>query len=170
MFNILDGILNKVSKYLQKDTPGRIIPISGVEDGVPKQIKITHKFHNWSEEFNQKELTTLLGVNPVTTPWCAAFVNVVEKMCGRTGTGKMLARSYLTYGKPTGQPALGDIVVFKRGNSSWQGHVGYYVSESSYSILVLGGNQSNKVCYKYYQKADVLGYRRPGVSENKQSV
>lgn len=156
---ILDYLLNKLSKYWGASDKGTVVPnVSLIE---PNQIYVAKKYHGWSEKANKAELTELLGINPVTTPWCAAFINAIEKKCGRKGTGKMLAREYLKYGKPVSTPQLGDIVVFKRGNSSWQGHVGYYAGEDKDRILSLGGNQSNKICYAYYPKKDVLGYRRP---------
>lgn len=156
-----DYILNKVSKYIKTPERGKEVDLP-VESEEPKQLKLAKNYHGKHEVTNNKELKALLGFNPATTPWCAGFVNAIEKACGRRGTGQLLARSYLNYGMPVADyPRPGDIVVFTRGNSSWQGHVGYYVSEDAYNVLTLGGNQSNKVCYKYYPKKDVLGYRRP---------
>ncbi len=156
---ILDYLLNKLSGYLKGSHTyeGKIIDPTLDE---PDQIRRAKLYHSMDETKDNNKLGDLLGFNPATTPWCAGFVNAIEKQCGRKGTGQMLARSYLKYGTPVSTPKLGDIVVFKRGNSSWQGHVGYYISEGSDGILSLGGNQSNKVCYKYYPKKDVLGYRR----------
>jgi uncharacterized protein (TIGR02594 family) len=127
----------------------------------PEQITEAKRYHGRKEVADRSFLKVLLGIDPATTAWCAAFVNAIEKRCGRTGTGKLNARSYLHYGTPTATPKLGDIAVFKRGNSSWEGHVGYYIFQDDNGILVLGGNQSNKVCYKYYPKAALLGYRKP---------
>jgi len=55
----------------------------------------------------------------------------------------------------------GDVVIFKRGNSSWQGHVAFFVKDRGALIDVLGGNQSNAVNVKGYQSAALLGIRRP---------
>lgn len=160
---MIDYLLNKASRYFNAKQPED----EGVEvnrdavDKTPKQIMLAKSYHGMHEKRNKGALRMLLGFNPATTPWCAGFVNAIEKKCGRKGTGKLLARSYLKYGTPTDNPKKGDIVVFKRGNSSWQGHVGYYIFEDKNGILTLGGNQNNKVCYKYYPKSKVLGYRRP---------
>ena len=51
--------------------------------------------------------------------------------------------------------------VFKRGNSSWQGHVAFYLGETAGRIYVLGGNQSNSVSVTSYPKSKLLGYRTP---------
>jgi uncharacterized protein (TIGR02594 family) len=157
---MFDYILSKLNKYLNKTETGMVIsnPTTASD---PLHVRIAKRYHGWREKEENNELKKLLGFNPVTTAWCAGFVNAVEKMTGRKGTGKLLAREYLKYGAPTSKPKLGDIVVFKRGNSSWQGHVGYYVSEDKNGVLSLGGNQGDKVCFRYYPKKDVLGYRRP---------
>lgn len=158
---MIDFILNKISKYLQEPSKGQVMDVEEVKLGIPKQIQLARLYLDLHEEYDTQELKKLLSFNPVTSPWCAGFVNAIEKMSGRKGTGKLLARSYLTYGNPVTNPKLGDIVVLKRGNSSWQGHVGYYISQEDNKLLILGGNQSNKVCYKYYDKNDLLAYRRP---------
>ncbi len=103
------------------------------------------------------------GVTDDETAWCAAFVGAMLKRAGIKGTGKLNARSYLDWGTPVdrknAQP--GDVVVFKRGNSSWQGHVAFFVKDRGALIDVLGGNQSNAVNVKGYQAAALLGIRRP---------
>jgi uncharacterized protein (TIGR02594 family) len=98
------------------------------------------------------------------TAWCAAFVGSHLKRAGLPHTGKLTARSYLDWGQPVNDPEPGDIVVFWRGSrDGWQGHVGFYVSETATHINVLGGNQSNKVSVQAYPKDRLLGYRRmPG--------
>lgn len=105
---------------------------------------------------------TLFDIDPSETPWCAAFVNACEGAVGNPGTGKLNARSFLTYGKKVDPKDVkkGDIVVFSRGGSSWQGHVAYYVGADEEYIKTLGGNQGDEVKYSYYAKDRVLGYRR----------
>ena len=103
------------------------------------------------------------GVTDDETAWCAAFVGAMLKRAGIKGTGKLNARSYLDWGTPVdrknAQP--GDVVVFRRGNSSWQGHVAFFVKDRGALIEVLGGNQSNAVNVKGYQASALLGIRRP---------
>lgn len=102
------------------------------------------------------------GVKNDETAWCAAFVGAMLKRAGRQGTGLLTARSYLNWGIPVirGTAREGDIVVFKRGNSSWQGHVAFLVKDNGATISVLGGNQSNAVNIKSYPAASLLGIRR----------
>ena len=95
-------------------------------------------------------------------PWCAAFVGAMLKRAGLKGTGKLNARSYLDWGVPVDRKDAkpGDVVVFKRGNSTWQGHVAFFVKDKGALIDVLGGNQSNAVNVKGYQASQLLGIRR----------
>jgi hypothetical protein len=52
-------------------------------------------------------------------------------------------------------------MIFKRGASSWQGHVAFYVSESATHYTCLGGNQGNRVSISRYPKGNLLGARMP---------
>ena len=101
------------------------------------------------------------GVREDSVAWCSAFVGAMLKRAGMPNSGSLAARSYLPYGTPVETPQVGDIVVFSRGNSTWEGHVGFFVGETDTSVKVLGGNQSNKVSIASYSKTRLLGYRRP---------
>lgn len=92
-------------------------------------------------------------------PWCAGFANWCLKQAGEPVTNSLMARSFLTYGTMT-KAKPGAILVFKRGEGS-QGHVGFYVGETSTHYRVLGGNQGNSVSIKSYPKNLLLGIRWP---------
>lgn len=122
-----------------------------------------------NERNNRKELQALMDVDPVTTQWCAAFVNSVLAKQGIAGTETvaehpLLARSFLDWGTPADIPEPGDIVVFTRGRNAWQGHVGIYIATVSVDgaehYLVLGGNQDNSVSLKEYPTNRLLGIRK----------
>jgi uncharacterized protein (TIGR02594 family) len=110
------------------------------------------------------------GVTTDATAWCAAFVGAMLKRAGMKGTGKLTARSYLEWGTPVDRKDArpGDVVIFKRGNSSWQGHVAFFVKDNGSTITVLGGNQSNAVNRKAYPAAQLLGIRRAASQPAKQ--
>lgn len=93
--------------------------------------------------------------------WCSAFVNWVLKKSGYKGTNSAAARSWLKYGTVTKVFKANSIVVFKRGSSTWQGHVAFAIADKGTHIKVLGGNQSDQVCYALYPKAKILGYTWP---------
>ena len=98
------------------------------------------------------------------TAWCAAFVGSCLKRGGYPHTGSLGARSYLDWGQPVAlqDAEPGDIVVFWRGSpSSWQGHVGFFAGvEKGGDIMVLGGNQKDKVGLARYSQSRLLGVRR----------
>jgi uncharacterized protein (TIGR02594 family) len=96
------------------------------------------------------------------TAWCAAFVGSMLKRAGFPHTGMLTARSYLKWGEevPLTSAQPGDLVIFSRGTSSWQGHVGFFVGQTASHIRVLGGNQGNMVNEALYSKSSLLGVRR----------
>jgi len=95
------------------------------------------------------------------TAWCSLFANVVVREAGFVGSGSLAARSWLKWGKPLSNPVPGCIVVFKRGNSDWEGHVAFYVKETATRIYHIGGNQSDQVSLSSTPKSQLLGYRQP---------
>lgn len=101
------------------------------------------------------------GIHDDETAWCAAFVGAMLRKAGYSSTGALNARSYLNFGTKLTKPTPGCIVVFKRGSSSWQGHVAFFLRDLGDRIEVLGGNQGNAVSIAAYSKADLLGYRWP---------
>ena len=84
--------------------------------------------------------------------WCSAFVNWCMLQVGEIRTESAAAISWTKWGKETNEPRIGDIVVFRRTDSSWRGHVGFYVAQDEKRVLVLGGNQRNEVSFQWYQK------------------
>jgi uncharacterized protein (TIGR02594 family) len=102
------------------------------------------------------------NLDPVTTAWCAAFVNASLGKAGVEGTGKLNARSFMDWGQPVDQPQRGDVAVFSRGDpNGWQGHVGFFEGYNpDGTIRVLGGNQGNEVGIGSYDPDSLLGFRR----------
>ncbi len=93
------------------------------------------------------------------TPWCAAFVSAVLELQGIKSARTGWSRSYLSWGQRTSKPAVGSIVVFKRGSG---GHIGFVVGQQKDGdLLVLGGNQSNDVNVRSFPRSRVLGYMWP---------
>lgn len=119
------------------------------------------------DRYIAKYVSAWKGLHVNTTAWCAAFVNACEREAGNKGTGLLNARSFLTYGMPVKleQAQPGDIVVFSRGGSTWQGHVAYYdgieISNGRTLIRTIGGNQSDSVSRGWYGSERLIGIRRP---------
>ncbi len=104
--------------------------------------------------------TTTLGAQHDEVPWCACFANFCLSTTGYKGTGLPNARSFLSFGTALKEPAYGCVVVLRRGNSNWQGHVGFFVGyDKDGNYMILGGNQSDKVSIQAFKAKDVLGCR-----------
>ena len=112
---------------------------------------------------------TTLGATEDEVPWCAAFVGFCIEQAGLSSTNSARARSYLEWGRELAPPAYGAVVVFSRGPEppgpeviEAPGHVGFLVaSPTPHELLVLSGNQSNKVCIRAYARSRLLGVRWP---------
>ena len=132
-------------------------------------IKVAQPYVGMHEEKDTWDLVQILKVNPIDTPWCAAFVNNVllesnALTLDELGLNPLLARSFLNWGDPVEPDDIqyGDIVVFPRDESNWKGHVGFYTGDHPVTgeWIILGGNQDDEVSYEPYNKMDALGVRR----------
>ena len=138
-----------------------------------KTIDEATKLQGLHARTNREEIKTYLKagttnhvpVDPVKTPWCAAFANAVLRRTGYEGTDSLMARSFLSYGLKTKDPQEGDIVVLKRGKGNVTGHVGFFNGYewegNQLYVKVLGGNQNKSVTVAYFPVNYVLDYRRP---------
>lgn len=141
----------------------------------PKSSYLTAEaFVGLHERADRAQLKVLVGVDPVRTEWCAAFVNAMLEIDGlptskATSAYPLLARSFLSWGNAVLREEIqpGDIVIFPRGSSGWQGHVGFYVrttyENGEKRWVILGGNQDNTISYALYDPKQALGVRRYGV-------
>lgn len=124
------------------------------------------------ERQNRSELKELVGVDPVRTEWCAAFVNAVLEIDGipnlndQTRYPPLMARSFLYWGTRIEKTEIkrGDVVIFPRGNQGWQGHVGFFTESQVHNNklywVILGGNQDNQVRYELFDPAKAIAIRR----------
>ena len=117
----------------------------------------------WPERWNPVivEFFNATGTVPRgdTTPWCAAFVNwCFLRGTNSPATTNASSGSFRCFGSSTVRPHPGDIVVFRRKDSTEEcmgkGHVGFFVSEDKESVEVLGGNQiaSQDQCHRISSK------------------
>lgn len=136
----------------------------------PDYLITAEKYVEMHEIKHRKELTYFMNVDPIQYEWCAAFVNGVLSAHNIPGSESvsehpLMARSFLKWGKEVSEPKLGDIVILKRGNNNWQGHVGIFILshnliDGQETYVLLGGNQDDKVGYNEYPKSRVIGIRR----------
>lgn len=128
----------------------------GLVESNPADRKILMDF------FKKYAVNGDIVVDPQTTPWCACMVGACERAAGNKGTGAQNARSYLNYGTRVNieDARQGDIAVFKRGDSTWMGHVTYIDAVKVGGLICMGGNQNNSICRQFYPYANLLGIRR----------
>ena len=138
---------------------------------IPDSVVSAQPYIGLQERQDRTEIRALVGVDPVRTEWCAAFVNAVLELDGIPGSesvseNPLMARSFLNWGERVDRSDIkrGDIVVFPRGTQGWQGHVGFYVETRTIDDkewwVILGGNQSNEVRYDLYNPNRAIGIRR----------
>jgi uncharacterized protein (TIGR02594 family) len=135
----------------------------------PPHVLYAASYVGYSERSNRREIRELTGVDPVRTEWCAAFVNAILERHGIPGSESvseypLMARSFLDWGESVDEPQRGDIVVFTRGSSGWQGHVAIYLGsverDGRIYYRILGGNQNNAINVSEYPASRLLGIRR----------
>jgi hypothetical protein len=64
----------------------------------------------------------------------------------------------------------GAVLIFRRGNSSWQGHVCLCLEDRDGIVTVIGGNQSDAVTIARYRKAALIGARWPDTVGNSRTI
>jgi len=125
-----------------------------------------------NENIDRVQLKRFLNVDPVTTEWCAAFINAVlarnniSNLHDFNSKRPLLAQEFLNYGEIILEEELryGDIIIIERDGAKWQGHVGFFMgirhSRGQKYYLLLGGNQNNKVSIAPYSSKKLIGMRR----------
>lgn len=94
------------------------------------------------------------------TPWCGVFVAHCMRVAGvALPRDWMRAKAWASWGQGLTGPVVGCVVVFERQGG---GHVGFVVGrDQTNRLLVLGGNQGNKVTVAPFDLNRVVGYRWP---------
>ena len=103
------------------------------------------------------------GIQTDEVPWCAAFVGFCLENVGIVSSRYESAHSYLKWGQGLDFAAVGAIAVFDGGPSRpGLGHVGFVMGrDANGRLMVLGGNQGNKVSVAPFDLTRVLSYRWP---------
>jgi uncharacterized protein (TIGR02594 family) len=130
------------------------------------------------EYHNRNELKELMGVDPVRTEWCAAFVNSIlgiesiPNLYDINHPAPLTARAFLQWGDEVAEEdiKIGDLVIFPRGTQGWQGHVGFYAGKLDGKWIILGGNQDQSVSYALYNPHAHIGIRRYTINNTTQST
>lgn len=106
--------------------------------------------------------------------WCAAFAGAILKRSNLPFLETGLARNYLDYvkhnkkGQVLKQPAYGCLAIMWTGSKTGTtGHIGFVVGEvkgDPSRLLLLGGNQGDKVSIAAFPKSQMLGYIWPNTA------
>ncbi len=138
--------------------------------GTVNHVSVAESKIGLNEYQHKTVLKEYVGFDPRYTEWCAAFVNAVLAESMMTNLHDMdhpqplTARSFLDWGEKVDLPQAGDIIVFPRGTSDWQGHVGFYVGSTEKNgkkyYRILGGNQNDSVSIELYRANQALGIMR----------
>tara|TARA_R110000772_G_scaffold8737_2_gene28925 strand:- start:5162 stop:5647 length:486 start_codon:yes stop_codon:yes gene_type:complete len=134
----------------------------------PKYIKEARSFIGLQEIKGKKHSPTILGWlsnlnawwSDDETPWCGVFVaHCLNKYNYKIPKLYMRAKAWLDWGVEIPEPKHGCLVIFNRSGG---GHVGFVVGKDyTGRLLVLGGNQGNKVSIAPFDTDRVVGYRMP---------
>ena len=88
---------------------------------------------------------TTLGASEDEVPWCASFVCWCLESVWIQSPRSAKARDFESWGREAEEPYPGCIAVLSRGSNPEQGHVGFFLEASPWGMLILGGNQGNRV-------------------------
>lgn len=104
------------------------------------------------------KLARLGGIKNDEVPWCAGFVGAMLEACHIRSARSDSSRAYLKWGEPIDSPEYGCVVVFRRPGG---GHVGFCVGiDQGGRLLILGGNQGDRVSILPFGRERVAGFRR----------
>jgi len=117
-------------------------------------VALAKDYEGLNEKQDRKSLKAVTGVDPVRTPWCAAFINALLEKQGRRTSDSNAALSFLKWGVKTNEPRPGDVVVM-------HGHVTLFIAfaEDGKTFYGLGGNQNDGVQMIEYSTRRVISYR-----------
>lgn len=102
--------------------------------------------------------------NKPNIAWCSAFVGSMLKRQGvdifNSTSPRVIESSqyWLGFGEKIEKPIYGCIVIFRWSPNS--GHVGFVVGQTpNGNLIVLGGNQDNRVTEGNFKTGNIVGYR-----------
>lgn len=120
-------------------------------------------YHRSTDQHKNKKVLT------DEKPWCSSFVGWVLEQAGYESSESAWSHSYKRWGDGIAKPAVGAVAFIDWGlvypdddKKQDRGHVGFVVGRTKGGrIVLLGGNQDNRVKYGSYRKANIHAYRVP---------
>ncbi len=125
-----------------------------------------------SDRAKIQEVTGKSGINPATTPWCAAFAMNILKDAGVLDLEGLDNRNYcpsiVSWAKKKGifgprgqyQPKPGDAIMFDWGSDGTSDHIGIVEKVENGKVITIEGNSSNSVKRNTYElgSSKIMGY------------
>jgi hypothetical protein len=119
-----------------------------------------------------QEVTGKSGINPATTPWCAAFAMNILKDAGVLNLDGLSNRNYcptiVSWAKDKGiwgprgsyQPKPGDAIMFDWQGDGTSDHIGIVEKVENGKVITIEGNSSNSVKRNTYDlgSGKIMGY------------
>ena len=128
--------------------------------------RLAQVFLGASETENNGVLSAFLkrgtgkNIDPALVPWCAGFADSILAMSGNKTRGSLRAADFMSYGDPTTNPQVGDLVVTNPLAKGASGHVGFFAGhDDKGNVRILGGNQGDKVSIMTVKASLVRGFR-----------
>ena len=144
--------------YLDKESSPKILVQAKMLLGTKEIIGAIHNktIMSWAKDLGLEKIYTSDEI-----AWCGLFMAEVCKRAGietnLTSKESLWALNWSKFGTKQNVAMLGDILTFKRNGG---GHVGIYVGEDDTCYHILGGNQSNMVCFSRIEKSRLNSIRR----------
>ncbi|WP_077418307.1 TIGR02594 family protein [Chryseobacterium sp. JV274] len=166
-------------KYDKKVCDGEIVAMPNLEGRAPwMELVWKEEAKNLVETGTNKEIQKFFDGTPyenamkngteneTTIAWCAAFVNWIMKHYGYEGVTtdkgydavRALKWAAWAEGKDLKKPVYGAIAVKTRTGG---GHVGFVAGKKGNKVVILGGNQSQKLYCVAYEISDYYAYVVP---------
>ena len=109
---------------------------------------------------------TTLGATEDELPWCASFVCWCLESVWIQSPRSARARDFEVWGDPVGESYPGCVAVLSRGSNQNQGHVGFYLESSPWGVMILGGNQGNRISIETFPSERLITLRELDVRES----
>ena len=143
-----DSISSDIPGAKDPTIPPKVLDPAAYKDTPWMPLSISYLGINEKDNIDKiKEFHTIGGgqTREPTVAWCASFCNYCLIKSDINGTRSASSRSFMSYGKSVGTSNVpyGSIAVFGVPNSG-SGHVAFVLEDKGSSLIVIGGNQSDK--------------------------
>lgn len=160
------GFLGSLLGGSGASSPATVMPTTTGAGGGASVLARSLSYTGLNEVRDNSAIRSILSasgtaaLDPAKQAWCAAYANAVLAQSGLAGTGSNMASSFLSWGKETSNPQLGDIVNLKPQAAGSSGHVGFFQGrDAAGNVLVNSGNFQDGVGTGAFPADQVISFR-----------